>query len=124
MKMNKILTAFASTFLMSSFASAGICEISFVREACPGQEATSYKKCDGQKACSQKKKATSAEECQKIASEDCSNSRLDITKSKVVKAKFDGKALKALKDPSGRFPASDDENFCSPTRDDFNKCEN
>lgn len=93
--------------LFSASAYAGVCEIYTERTACPGKETESYVKCGGKQSCSSKKSAKTAEECTKLAEAECSNSRLDITKSKVIKAKFDGKET---------------ANLCAADRADFNKC--
>jgi hypothetical protein len=79
------------------------CSIEYTRTACPGQEAESYKKCDGKQSCSKPVEATSEDKCQEAALNACANDRLTVTKSKVIKAKFKGKALKSK---SGK------EDFC------------
>ncbi len=84
-------------------ANAGECAVNYVRTACAGQEETSFKKCDGEKECTKLKTASSVEECRKVATESCSNSRLDITKSKVITAKFEGEAIQT---------ASGKDDFC------------
>jgi hypothetical protein len=99
--------------LSSSMALAGVCEISVTRVACPGKEADSFKKCDGKPSCVVKKKSDSAEDCAKAAADECPNSRLDITKSKEITAKFGGAAVKSK---DGK------EQFCAADRPDFNKC--
>lgn len=107
---------FASVFLcltLGSHAYAGICEIKVVRTACPGKEVDSYKKCAGKPECSSKKKAATAEECSQLAAKECENSRMDITKSKVITATFGGQDLKG--------PAAGGS-FCEDSRPDFNKC--
>ena len=83
----------------------GDCIVHYVRTACEGQEETSYKKCDGEKECDKAKEAASAEECQAAALKSCGNSRLDITKSKVVTATYKGEAIKPDAD-------SDNMDFC------------
>lgn len=75
-------------------AAAG-CVVTTTRTACPGKEADSYKKCDGKKSCSKPVEAASAEACAAAATSSCSNDRLEITKSKVITAKFNGKAVKS-----------------------------
>jgi hypothetical protein len=70
------------------------CEITYTRTACPGQEAESYKKCDGKQSCSKKVAAASEAACAEAAVQACSNDRLEITASKVIHASFKGKALK------------------------------
>ena len=54
------------------------------REACPGKDAESYKKCDGKKECDEKTTATSDKDCTKKALKACENARFEITKSKTV----------------------------------------
>lgn len=104
------LTMFAP--LMSSPASAGTCIVHTIRTACPGKEDESYSKCGGTKSCDKEDSADSEAECIAAAKAGCPNSRLEITKSKVVKARFNGKSL------PGPFSGS----FCAPNRPDFNKC--
>ena len=111
--MKKLFVAAISGAFMMGTAYAGKCEISYDRTACPGQEKISYKKCKGEKACTKTKRAKDLAGCQKLAEKSCSNSRLDITKSKVIKAKFDGAPVKSK---DGK------DNFCAPDRADFNKC--
>ncbi len=82
-------------FVLTSFsAQAGDCDVHYKRTACPGQEAISYKKCDGNQECTKSKEASSVEECQEVAVKSCSNSRLDITKSKVITAMYKETAIK------------------------------
>jgi len=71
------------------------CKLVYTRTACPGQEAESYKKCDGQKSCAKYVAAATEQECQQAAVAACSNDRLTITQSKVIQASFKGKALKS-----------------------------
>jgi hypothetical protein len=70
------------------------CAITYTRTACPGQEAESYKKCDGQKSCTKHVEADSEAKCLQAGIDACSNDRLTVTASKVINAKFKGKALK------------------------------
>jgi hypothetical protein len=70
------------------------CALTYTRTACPGQEAESYKKCDGQKSCTKHVPADSEAKCLEAAINACSNDRLNITASKVINAKYKGKALK------------------------------
>ena len=107
------LFAITALTLSSSMALAGVCEISVTRVSCAGKEAEAYKKCDGKPSCVVKKKAETADECAKIASDECPNSRLDITKSKEISAKFGGAAVKGK---DGK------EQLCAADRPDFNKC--
>jgi len=98
------------------------CVIHYVRTACQGQEAVSFKKCDGQAECDKTKPADSPEACAAAALKSCANSRLDITKYKVITAKFQGQALvggfdtEGSSDPTGL-------NFCDKDRPDLNKCD-
>jgi hypothetical protein len=71
------------------------CDITYTRTACPGQEAESYKKCDGKQTCTKHVAAASEAACAEAAVQACSNDRLEITQSKVIHASFKGKALKA-----------------------------
>jgi hypothetical protein len=70
------------------------CALTTTRSACPGQEAESYKKCDGKQSCVKSAPADSEQSCQAAAVAACSNDRLTVTKSKVVTATWKGKALK------------------------------
>ncbi len=93
------------------------CSVHYTRTACPGEEATSYKKCNGNQSCVKYKKADSAEACQKAAIKSCRNRRLNITKLKVITAMWKGQAIQA---PSG----SDD--FCmdyEKREQEFNRCD-
>lgn len=98
---------FSSLLLASSVSFAGVCDLFVERTACPGKEKESYVKCAGEKSCTAKKKAETEAECKKLAEDDCSNSRIDITKSKVVKYTFGGKQS---------------DNVCAADRPDYNKC--
>lgn len=93
-------------------AQAGECVVNINRTACAGKESESYSKCGGSKSCDKDEGASSEAECVAAAKSNCPNSRLDITKSKVVKARYNGKSL------AGPFGG----NFCAPNRPDFNKC--
>jgi hypothetical protein len=101
----KMLTG-AALVLLASFGSAvaGDCAVEYTRTACPGQETESYSKCDGKQTCVKTEAAASMEACQAASVKACANDRLKITKSKVVKAKFDGKAI---------MSASGKEDFCA-----------
>jgi len=82
----------------------GDCAVHYTRTACAGQEAVSYKKCDG------------AQSCQAAALKSCGNKRFDITKSKVITAEYKGQAIKS---------ASGKDDFCldySNRDTEFNKC--
>ncbi len=98
-------------------AYANQCAVNFTRNACPGKEVESFKKCDGNKSCTKVSEVTSAQECQKVAMKSCANDRLDITKSKVITASFQGKPMKT---------ASGKDDFCAEyaNRDkEFNRCQ-
>jgi hypothetical protein len=95
---------------------AGNCAITYTRTACPGQEAESYKKCDGKQSCTKLVAADSEAKCREAAIQACSNDRLTVTRSKVIGAKFKGKALETK---SGK----DDMCLDYPKRDtEFNQC--
>src|SRR5688572_15733138 len=95
--------ALCAGFAFASFSAAAqaqdkpapVCEVTTTRTACPGQEAESYKKCEGKKSCSKKVEAATAEACVEAAVASCSNDRLEITKSKTITVKFGGKAQKS-----------------------------
>jgi hypothetical protein len=76
-------------------ADGGECAIHYTRTACPGQEAESYKKCEGKQSCTKNVAAASAEKCSEAALQACANDRLNVTQSKVITASFQGKALKS-----------------------------
>lgn len=104
----RIFALVAGLALVSSSAFAGICNVHVKRVSCPGKDKESFAKCEGKAECDNKKKADTEADCTKLAKDECSNSRTDITKSKEVTAIFDGKALGG--------------NVCEPNRPDFNKC--
>ncbi len=118
--MNKsIILAALSGLAFASFgplsappAFAGTCIVHTIRTACPGKEEESYSKCGGAKSCDKEESVDTAAACIAAAKAGCPNSRLEITKSKVVKARFDGKQL------PGPYGGS----FCATNRPDFNKC--
>jgi len=72
---------------------AATCELTTTRAACAGQEAASFKKCDGKATCTKPAVAETAEACRAKAVAACSNDRLEITKSKTVTAMFNGKPV-------------------------------
>lgn len=92
-----LLIGFASRLLPVQVAEAEgtDCDITYTRTACPGQEAESYKKCDGKQSCTKHIAAASEAQCLEAAIQACANDRLEITQSKVINAKFKGKALKS-----------------------------
>ena len=124
--MKSILVALAGFVMLAGIAmtptaaTAGgktDCAVSYTRTSCPGQEATSYKKCKGNQSCVKYKKVASAEACQVAAMKSCRNRRLNITKNKVITAMFKGAAITS---PSGKA------DFCQdyPKRDvEFNHCD-
>lgn len=97
----KLIYTLTACSLMSAFglsvASAGDkgCAVTTTRNACPGQEAESYKKCDGKQTCTKDVSADSEAKCQEAAVASCSNDRLTVTQSKVIKATYKGKPLKS-----------------------------
>ena len=99
-------TAGTAAVLMATAgtAAAGDCAVEYIRTACPGKEVESYSKCDGKQSCVLTEPAATAQACQAAALQACANDRLLITKSKVVRAKFDGKAV---------MSASGKEDFCA-----------
>ena len=88
----------------ASTAVAGECAIEYIRTACPGQEAESFSKCGGKQSCMTPESVGSTQDCQAAALKACANDRLSITKSKVIHAKFDGKAV---------MSASGKDDFCA-----------
>ena len=87
------------------------CVIHYNRTACPRKEAESYSKCGGTKECDKEdSSAVSASSCEQATAAACANTRLTITKSKVITGKFNGQALRG------------GANFCASNRPDFNKC--
>ena len=98
------------------------CVVHYVRTACQDQEAVSFKKCDGKPECDKTKAADTAEACAAAALKSCSNSRLDITKYKVITAKYNGEALIGGFDAEGN-PDPAGANFCDRNRPDLNQCE-
>lgn len=118
--MNKIALLSAATILAFNFGVAQAaetdCAVHYTRTACAGQEATSYKKCDGQQSCTKYKPADSLEACQEAALNSCKNKRLDITKMKVITATYKGQPVKTK---TGK------DDFCLdyPNKEtEFNKC--
>jgi hypothetical protein len=110
------LIASALFSLVSSSVFAGTCEIKFTRTSCEGKEAISYKKCDGNKSCSEFVEAATAKDCATAAVAACENKRLDITKSKVINASFDEKKITT---------AAGKDDFCTDYKNaaaEFNQC--
>ncbi len=102
--------------LWTAAALAGNCEIVVSRDACPGKETLSYKKCAGKKVCSEFVETADAAACKQAAVAACEVFRPGITKSKsVTTVKYDGTAVK---------PDSGND-FCTnyPKRaTEYNKC--
>jgi hypothetical protein len=114
MKISQIIAA--ATVVLTGVASAGDCGIEYNRTACPGKDVESYAKCDGKATCVKNVVADSAQACQAAAVKACANDRLDVTKSKVIRATFDGKKLAS---------SSGSEDFCSDYANrsvEFDKC--
>jgi len=105
MKSYYLIRASAALLLIATtgVAVAGECAVEYIRTACPGQETESYSKCGGKQSCVLPEQAANLAACQAAAVKACANDRLKITKSKVVHAKFDGKAIKS---------ASGKDDFC------------
>ena len=103
--------------LWTAAALAGNCEIVVSRDACPGSEALSYKKCDGKKSCTESVKTSDPAACKQAAIAACEVFRPGITKSKsITSVKFDGTPVK---------PDGADQDFCKsyPKRAaEYNKC--
>ncbi|MES2325687.1 MAG: hypothetical protein V4633_25840 [Pseudomonadota bacterium] len=79
--------------ISATTAMAGNCDVKYTRTACPGQEAASFKKCDGKVSCIKVVPADSEQSCRVKAVAACANDRVDITKSKVINATYDGKPV-------------------------------
>ena len=123
MRTNALLVAVLFQGALSLVAGSALaedkaeCAITYTRTACPGQEAESYKKCDGKQTCTKDVVAASSEACQEAAVKACANDRLTITKSKTISAKYKGKALKSK---SGK------DDFCldyEKRAAEFNQCQ-
>ena len=122
--MKRTLFALAGLLLSVNVAQAGEqtsavtdCAVSYTRTACPGEEGTSYLKCDGKQSCVKYKEADSLAACQQAAMKSCRNRRLNITKSKVITATFQGQAIQS---PSGK------DDFCldyEKRAEEFNHCD-
>lgn len=116
--MASLCGALAGLLLTATMSQAqDACAISYTRTACAGQEAESYVKCDGKVSCVQNEAAATAEECQAEALKACSNNRVNITKSKVITATFQGKPLKS---------ATGNDDFCvdfAARADEYDKCD-
>lgn len=102
--------------LNGAYAVAANCDLNYTRTACPGKEAISYKKCDGKQSCVKTVAADNAEACRVKAVEACANDRLDITKSKIITATFNGKAV------PNKAGATDHCADYAEREAEFNKC--
>lgn len=111
----KPLVAVVALFFVSA-VSAGTCEITTTRTACPGKESISYKKCEGKQTCTDFQDLADAGKCKAAAIAACANDRLTVTKSKVIGAKFDGAELKTDAGSSDFCTAYDKRDA------EFNKC--
>jgi hypothetical protein len=107
---------------LPAFAQDGGCIVHYKRTACQGKEAESFKKCDGDAECDREKPASSAAECSAAALKSCENSRLDITKYKVITATYNGEQLAGGFDAEGN-PDPTGTNFCDKNRPDLNQCD-
>lgn len=112
--MKFISAVFLMTLSLNAFSK---CEVSYDRSACKGKEVESYAKCDGKKTCIKVESAEDESECKETAQKACSNSRTDITKSKIVTAKWNGKEITSK---------TSKKNFCEDYEKkdiEFNKCQ-
>jgi hypothetical protein len=71
------------------------CAVTYTRTACSGQEAESYKKCDGKQSCTKYVPAADEAACQAAAVDACANDRPSVTKSKVITVAYKGKPVKS-----------------------------
>jgi hypothetical protein len=108
---------FSAVVLMTlSLNAFSKCEVSYDRTACTGKDTESYAKCEGKKTCTKVETAEDESECKEAAAKACANSRTDITKSKVITAKWNGKEVTSK---SGK------KDFCEDydkKATEFNKC--
>lgn len=122
MKKSMILTTLAALVIGFSTVAAADCVVSYTRTACQGQQAVSYKKCDGKQSCDKTKAAKNMHACWQQAVKSCNNGRLDITKYKEITAKYNGQALVGGFDANGA-PSDSGSNFCWSKRPDLNQCQ-
>lgn len=116
-----VVLAFSGSISLAVADESG-CVVSYLRTACKGMDAESFKKCDGQAACDKTKEAASDVACREVALKSCDNDRIDITKYKRITAQYNGAALVGGFDDNGNAdPAG--ANFCDAQRPDMNKCE-
>lgn len=116
MKKTLLVTTLLLAFNIAHAEDKTDCALNFTRTACKGQEAVSYKKCNGQQSCTHYAPAATAEACQAEAVKACANDRLDVTKSKLITASFKGKEIKS---------ASGKTDFCADYANkgtEFNQC--
>lgn len=118
--MKQVSLLLSALFLSISgvHALAGSCDINYTRTACAGKEAISYKKCDGKQSCTKNVTTDTADACRAKAVAACANDRLDITKSKVVSAMFNGKPVK------NKAGGTDHCQDYADREAEFNKCGN
>ena len=125
-KMMKQILTLSVCLIVVGFAgsaNAADCVVHFKRTACAGQEAESYKKCDGKQECDESKaSATTEEACMKASLASCDNARFDVTKYKVITGTFKGVALIGGFTVDGK-PDPKGTNFCAADRPDLNKCQ-
>lgn len=94
MKQVSLLLSALILSISGAQAFAGSCDINTTRTACAGKEAISFKKCDGKPSCTKTATTDTPDACRAKAVAACANDRLDITKSKVITAMFNGKPVK------------------------------
>lgn len=123
MKKTIVLAAILTLSFSMHGASAADCVVHVKRTACAGKEAESYKKCDGKQECDMAEASASTDAaCSKAALAGCDNTRLDVTKYKVVTATFKGAALTGGFTTDGKADPKG-ANFCAADRPDLNKCQ-
>jgi hypothetical protein len=106
----------ALSLFVLSFTAYSKCEISYDRTACKNKEVESYAKCENKKTCTKAEAAEDIAECQEAAMLACKNTRIDITKTKVINAKWNGKEI---------LSKTNKKDFCedySKRLDEYNKC--
>ncbi|MGZ3655132.1 MAG: hypothetical protein ACXVB9_01795 [Bdellovibrionota bacterium] len=104
----------------SAAAFAGDCVITTTRTACPGKQQESYSKCPGNvQTCSATVAANDQKACADAALKACSNARFDITKYKVVTAKFNNTDFTRGQDFCNRDGATSDASYKYIVRDNF-----
>jgi hypothetical protein len=111
--MKKMLVIVGMVLSLNVFAE---CEVSYTRTACKGMESESFSKCDGKSSCTKVELAEDDVECKSNARKACSNARTQVTKSKVVTAKWNGKELLSKTGKSDFCESYDKKDL------EFNKC--